>query len=228
MKKIRSLLVLIIWFICTATHACEPLVRAIPHFIRRTARYTPNHREELLAKLQKAFLQKQRTQKMLQEAFEVFEETPGFVETAQSLFSHRNSHTSKGYRYEIEKALALHNAHCTCKTAPVVRAFSQITASPRRSQKREFDIVALIDGHYVLYECKNIRWDSYPYNDDDTDWDEAVQRIVLQFNNQQEIVEDLSEHYSGKFSYIVTSKKTIPPKWKKWFEQQGIETEEDS
>lgn len=156
-----------------------------------------------------AFAQFPKNHTKLNRAFGLFETTPGFQHVIASMIRHRNQWSVAGYWYEIEKALILHEMHCTYRNQAIISAFSAHITNRAQTHKREFDIVAVIDDTPHLFECKNTKW-TLP-----------IKEMGPQFCCQKAIAD------SHGIAYHVNSKRTIPQSWKTFFAKHEISAEYD-
>lgn len=153
-------------------------------------------------------------QSEVERACHLFECTPGFLIVLQNIARSHGSPSQKGYWYELEKALRIHQIHNSDRQPRVVQSFGTIVQSPTGNEQREFDIIALQDKIRTFYECKNRKWRS------------DRKKLEAQFIDQQRIVKAL--HAQGNaVGYVVASKQPFPPRWKHFFEMHAIETELD-
>ncbi len=215
MKRIQFLIACVFFLFshCMATANPARFARVATQAAAAAARKGPPrvaHPSELAYYAAQAHAQFPEHRAALDGACEHFHATPGFLKVITLLVRHGNPSSARGYWYEVQKALALHHEHASEKNQTVVTAFGKVIASPDDSSKREFDIVAIIDGKPVWIECKAVNWNCYRPN-----------QTGNQFLDQREIAG------AHKAAYQVSSKKDITPNWHNFFNRHGIQAEVD-
>ncbi|MEX0849297.1 MAG: hypothetical protein WD055_03645 [Candidatus Dependentiae bacterium] len=159
---------------------------------------------ETLSSLEKLSAHLHSYRSMLMLSATLFLNTPGYIETLRLVTDTHNEIMIKGHAYEIERAISLYEENET------IKHFNKILTDGTLS--REIDIQT--DEHMV--ECKNITWH------------QSSSKLKKQFIEQQALVEHYNQVHDCNCIYQVSSKQTIPHKWKIWLIQQNIEIHEET
>ncbi len=214
MNRVRYL-VFLFFLLSPVVEACARSVTDIQRLfaLRQPLFQSP----EQLFKLKTSAFKKVHLQpskrKTLDQAFNQFEKTPGFIETITAFVQQKNEDSAEGHWYEIERAVALHEQHCKDGECPVIVGFNQNITTAGRT--REFDIIALLKNCTHLYECKNVTWKG------------NARKKRCQFLDQQRIAQDLQRAHHIHCSYLLCSKQPLPLKWISWFKEHQIFAEQN-
>lgn len=134
---------------------------------------------------------------------------PGFSQKLSLVDANANTPRAKGHVYELAKAGDIERED----THERVLCFSHTMQHPTKNKRREFDIVTT----HRWIECKNIAWRN-----------KITTQLAQQFLDQKEIVDRYNKEYLTNIVYEVHSCQAIPPKWRQWFAQHGINCVDDT
>ena len=152
-------------------------------------------------------------QKTLERSVHQFKNVPGFQKTLLTFLCHLNNpETAKGYLYEVQRAVALHDAY---RLSDPIKAFNTHQSVVQNGVKhsRQFDLIT----RNFRIECKDRDFDQLPV----ASW--SSKQIRNQLLTQRDIVETYNEEHDTDITFQLSSKQPLPIAWQEWLQENEID-----
>ncbi len=152
-------------------------------------------------------------QKTLERSVYQFKNVPGFQETLLTFLRHLNlPETAKGYLYEVQRAVALHDAYGLCDPIKAFNAHLSVTQNGVNCS-RQFDLIT----QNFRIECKDRDFDQLPVAS------RSSRQIRKQLLAQRDIVETYNEECGTNIAFQLSSKQPLPIAWQEWLCENSID-----